>query len=78
MNCVKKPNFLSCFLQVTIRENFLFLTTRNTILSSLLQKAIRATFLFLLVHEKHLSLTENNSFAGFTTDANQRNVKRDL
>lgn len=31
-------------------------------------------FLFLLVHEKRLSLTENNPFAGFTTVAKPRHV----
>lgn len=32
-------------------------------------------FLFLRVHEKHLSLTENNPFAGIATVAKSRNVK---
>lgn len=32
------------------------------------------SFLFFRIHEKRLSLTENNPFAGFTTDEKQRNV----
>ena len=32
-------------------------------------------FLFLRVHKKHLSLTENNTFAGIATVAKPRNVK---
>ena len=33
-------------------------------------------FLFLRVHEKRLSLTENNPFAGIATDEKRRNVVR--